>query len=699
MAGGLRPARAFRVALVALAAVAGACTQGPARHVSPSHPPGSTPAVTGSPAITSPPSPSPSQNPYVAFGMRGGDAFAWTERVAGTADCHDLTLQDNGRRVDATIRSSGTSFSSDVTLSPGANRVVARCTPQDGTAQESVPLAWNERLQAGPTASIRVTTRGRDVILNAGGSRAAEPDGARIVRYTWHEDPRHPSPITLVSAAPKGRLSRTGGERRIQLVAPKRDGEYYVSLTVTDAKGRRDTATTYYAVDGGVPRAVDMAREHPSWIDSAVIYAPIPLLWGNGGPKAVERRLPYLKRLGVDALWLWPPAERRMLGEEYRITDYFHLDPSWGPPAAFKHMVDTAHRLGLHVMLDFVPNHTSVRHPYYLDQQRYGKASHYYDFYDRNAAGRITEYTQIFGTSGLPNLNYDNPEVRQMIIQACLHWVRDFGIDGFRMDAAWGVQRRRPTFWAQWRAALKRVDPDLLLLGEATALDAHIFRGYDLAYDWTDHPGQWAWTSVFDFPQESGALLKPAITNDPKGYPADALVMRFLNNNDTDVRFVDRYGPELTRVAATLQFTVPGVPEMFAGDEIGASYQPYSNLTPIPWRDRFGLRPFYERLISLRHRLPSLASRDISVLDAAADSTFAYVRPAFRHGAPVLVLLNFGDKTRMEVPNSPALAAMVGKGTMRDLLTDKRVRLTVTRKTVSHEMDAESAFVLVPGAG
>jgi len=472
-----------------------------------------------------------------------------------------------------------------------------------------------------------------------------------------------------------------------------------VSLTVTDAKARRDTTTTYYAVYGGIPRPVDMGRDHPSWIDSAVIYAPIPLLWGNGGPRAIERRLPYLKRLGVDALWLWPPAERRMFGEEYRITGYFDLDPSWGPPAAFKHMVDVAHRLGMHVMLDFVPNHTSIRHPYYLDQQRYGKASHYYDFYDRNAAGRITEYTQIFGTSGLPNLNYDNPEVRQMIIQACLHWIRDFGIDGFRIDAAWGVQRRRPTFWARWRQALKRVDPDLLLLGEASALDAHIFRGYDLAYDWTDHPGQWAWTSVFDFPQESGALLAPAITNDPKGYPADALVMRFLNNNDTDVRFVDRYGPELTRVAATLQFTVPGLPEMFAGDEIGASYQPYSNLTPIPWRDRFGLRPFYERLISLKHRLPSLASHDIQVLEASADSTFAYVRASFHHGAPVLVLLNFGDKTRLDVAKTPALAAVVGRGTMEDLLTDKPVRLTVTPKTVSHEMDAESAFVLVPGAG
>ena len=75
---------------------------------------------------------------------------------------------------------------------------------------------------------------------------------------------------------------------------------------------------------------------------------------------------------------------------------------------------------------------------------------------------------------------------------------------------------------------------------------------------------------MFDFPSEIGGLLGPAITNDPKGYAKDAIVLRFINNNDTDVRFVDQYGAGMTRVAATLQFTVPGIPAMFAGDEIGA---------------------------------------------------------------------------------------------------------------------------------
>jgi cyclomaltodextrinase len=176
--------------------------------------------------------------------------------------------------------------------------------------------------------------------------------------------------------------------------------------------------------------------------------------------------------------------------------------------------------------------------------------------------------------------------------------------------------------------------------------------------------------------------------------------MRFLNNNDTDVRFVDRHGPGFTRVAATLQFTVPGIPQLFAGDEIGASYQPYSNLTPIPWEDRHGLRPLYERLIDLKHRIPALNTRGLDLVASTPGSSFAYLRPApASGGAPVLVVLNFGGPATVELTRTKRLdAALNGRGTMRDLLTDRPVRLGVGPRTVTIRMGAESAHVLAPGA-
>ncbi|HEV3496809.1 MAG TPA: alpha-amylase family glycosyl hydrolase, partial [Actinomycetes bacterium] len=459
-----------------------------------------------------------------------------------------------------------------------------------------------------------------------------------------------------------------------------------------------DTATTYFAVTGGKARAVDMDREHPGWIDSAVIYAPVPALWGDDGPAAVERRLRYLKDLGVDALWLWPPATERAPGEEYAVTDYFRLDPSWGPPAAFDSMVRAAHRLGIRVLLDIVPNHMSEQSPYFRDAQAHGRASPYWGFFDRDAGGRPTHY---FDWTHLPNLDYDNPEVRRMIVEAFTHWVREVGIDGFRVDAAWGVRQRRPDFWPQLRRELKRIDPDILLLAEGSATDPYFFaNGFDVAYDWTDEPGQWAWSSVFEFPQELQPLLVAALTNEPQGYARDAIVLRFLNNNDTDVRFVDRHGPGFTRVAATLQFTVPGLPALFAGDEIGASYQPYSNLTPITWRDRHGLLSFYRTLIELKHRVPALNTSKLQVVESAPGGSFAYLRPAPPGGRPVLVVLNFGGRAQVELSRTPALeATMAGQDTMRDLLGGKQVRLEAGATSVTVRMAAGSAHVLTPGGG
>jgi cyclomaltodextrinase len=350
------------------------------------------------------------------------------------------------------------------------------------------------------------------------------------------------------------------------------------------------------------------------------------------------------------------------------------------------------------VLVDFVANHMSVESPYFQDAKEHGEASHYWDFYDRKRNGRPTHY---FDWTHLPNLNYDNPQVRRMIIDSTSYWVRDLGIDGFRMDAAWGVKRRRPSFWSQWRRELKRINPDLLLVAEASAVDPYYFsNGFDVAYDWTKQPGQWAWGSAFEFPQEAGVLLKSAITNGGRGYSEDAVVMRFLNNNDTGARFVDQFSPDLTRVAATMQFTLPGIPSMFAGDEIGASYEPYSNLTPIAWKDRFGLRPFYEELIEMKHKLPVLNSNDVEVLTASPNGALAYVRPAVGSNPPILVVLNYDTKARVELTRSPALDRALGSSrAMRDLLTNDRVRLKIRAKSVSLPMAAASYHVLVPEGG
>jgi cyclomaltodextrinase len=439
-------------------------------------------------------------------------------------------------------------------------------------------------------------------------------------------------------------------------------------------------------------------QEHPAWIDRSVVYAPIAQLWGNNGFRTVEQRLPYLADLGVDALWLWPPVTRRAPGEEYAIADYFTIDDEWGPAADLKRLVEQSHRLGIRVLLDFVPNHSSDTHRYYRAAENDGEASHYWDFYDRRRDGTPTHY---FDWTNLPNLNYDNAHVRRMMTEAFAYWVREFDVDGFRVDAVWGIERRRPGYWPEWRRELKRIKADLFLLGEGPAYDGYYFHnGFDAAFDWSGSVGHWAWTGAFDEPQVAAEWLNRALTNNGRGYDRKALILRFLNNNDTGARFVDKYSADIQKLASALEFTVAGVPLMFAGDEIGASYEPYSTLHRIPWRDRFELRPWYDDLIRLRHTAPALWSNHMSLLDPQNIAVVAYVRPAHDGGGPLLVLINFGRGAPVTIVDDPALDPFGRSGPLRELLAGEEIAVSRARNgDLSLRIPAKTALVLTPGPG
>jgi cyclomaltodextrinase len=626
----------------------------------------------------------------------GGDVFAFHQRIAGAGDCTHVDPLLDGVPLDGSIDGAATevrdgTFSFSVPVHPGDQRVSARCTSADGSIVETEAIELTGKLEPRPTARIAVRVRAGAVVLEGSLSEASEVDRAPIERYTWAREIQightaaEPAP-TLAGGAP---FDRPVHGERLTLTPPAEDGEYYVRLEVRDAEGRSDTSTTYFVVAGGRPRTVDLMHEHPGWIDRSIMYAPVPRLWG-GGAAAVEEKLPYLRKLGVDALWLWPPVTRRAFGEEYAIADYFSLDEEWGTPQEFRSMVDRAHELGLRVLLDFVPNHSSIEHRYYRTAEEEGPGSNYWDFYDRKPNGEFTHY---FDWEHLPNLNYDNPQVRRMMTEAFSFWIRRFDVDGFRVDAAWGIKRRRPSYWPEWREELKRIKPDLLLLAEATARDPYYFsHGFDMGYDWTNHPGRWPWESFWQFPQEIQSLSLPALSF---RYPKDALVLRFLNNNDTDIRFEERYGADFTRVAAAMEFTVPGIPLLFGGDEIGASYQPYGTIGRIPWKDETGLRPWYEALIRLRERLPSLLSQEISVLTSDVSSVVSFVRPAANGGSPALVLLNFGDAATPTVERAAALDPFAD-ATLEDALTGDRVPFV---PGTPFPMPAHSVRILVLAGG
>jgi cyclomaltodextrinase / maltogenic alpha-amylase / neopullulanase len=424
----------------------------------------------------------------------------------------------------------------------------------------------------------------------------------------------------------------------------------------------------------------EVAPAAPAWLDRTVIYGvALPLV----APPAfdnVRQHLGIIAAAGADSIWLSPVTEAAPGDYGYAITDHFRLRAAFGNDSDLHALIRAAHARGMHVFVDMVVNHLSDQHRFYIDAVRSGKASAYYDWFDRDAAGTVTHY---FDWVRLENLNYGNPDVRAYITAAFVQWVRDFQVDGFRIDAAWAIQQRAPDFWPQLSKELRRINPELVLIAEASARDPrYAADGFDAAYDWTNRLGEWAWQRPFE-PERTPRLaeLREAllVTESSRGH---ARVLRFLNNNDTGPRFLSRHGPQETRSAIVLLFTLPGLPLIYQGDEQGAQYQPYKAPRPIPWHGPITFGALYAQLAQLRRAQPALRSHDLQIIpSSAADSVLEFVRPGACPADSILVLLNFASLPRgASVPGDIETSCRDDANRRRhcdlqDLLTGRMIRV------------------------
>ena len=612
--------------------------------------------------------------------LRGGDAeiWAWERTVTGTLQhaerCQAIVVQVNDNRVAATVDGDG--FSAMVPIAPGPNTITTFCQYGDGQTTSSPAITYTGMLKQQPTARITLSLKDGRIIADGGQSTADSLSAAPIVEYTWAVRSSNPTPLSIVNNGSEQPLGSEATGGQLIIAPPAADGEYYLSLRVVDAEGREDASTTYFVVSSGQPRIPDYAHENTAWVESAIVYGVIPGKFGDPAFQGIVEKLDYLKDLGINALWLSPINKSPHGDFGYAVVDYFAVNPDYGTKDDFKTVVQEAHARGIRVLLDFVPNHTSAEHPYFQDAQANGTESPYYNFYDRDKSGAPTYY---FDWKHLPNLNYSNPEVERFMLEAFSYWVREFDVDGFRVDACWGVKERKPDFWPRWRAELQRIKPDLLLLAEASARDAYYFTdGFDAAYDWTAQLGKWAWQIVWDSRTLLIYNLNAALTNNGQGFHPDALIFRFLNNNDTGTRFITTYGEDMTRVAAALLLTLPGIPCVYTGDEIGAWFRPYTDTLPLVWKEKYpGLRDYYKKLIALRNDQPGLRSRLWQPLEAEPrQQVYGYLRYTAPEATPLLVLLNFSDQPVEAEVALPAPFAKFGQSaTLKDVLMDEQMTL------------------------
>ena len=236
----------------------------------------------------------------------------------------------------------------------------------------------------------------------------------------------------------------------------------------------------------------------------------------NGSLNAIADRIPEIKKMGIDVLWIMPMftlGEKKAFASPYCIRDFKSINPRLGTLADFKNLVDKAHAAGIKVMLDWVANHTSWDHSW-IDAHP--------EYYVKDASGNIS---QANVWSDVAQLDFSNAGLRDAMIDAMKFWVTDYAVDGFRCDYADGPGH---AFWKQAVSALRTVKPDILMLAESG--DKELYNdGFDMIYGWAYG------TAVADLFKGKGSseLFFKREAEEAAACPEGKSVMRYALNHDT----------------------------------------------------------------------------------------------------------------------------------------------------------------------
>lgn len=179
----------------------------------------------------------------------------------------------------------------------------------------------------------------------------------------------------------------------------------------------------------------------------------------GGNIRGIINKLDYIKELGVNTLWISPFYEASAY-HGYHITDFFKVDPHFGNQDDLIELINKVHKAGMRIITDFVPNHCSHKHPFFLDAQKNENTKYKKWFYFRNWPD---DYLCFLSFKELPKLNLDNQKTVTHIIDSAKYWL-SLGIDGYRLDHCIGPKHK---FWKAFREELKNDYPDCVLIGEA----------------------------------------------------------------------------------------------------------------------------------------------------------------------------------------------------------------------------------------
>lgn len=389
----------------------------------------------------------------------------------------------------------------------------------------------------------------------------------------------------------------------------------------------------------------DKFHERP--IDRPVFY--------GGDLKGIIEKLPYLHDLGINGLYFTPIFKSRSQ-HKYDIVDYYEIDPAFGTKSDFKRLVDEAHKLGIKVMLDAVFNHTSYYHPFFLDIVKNGKNSPYYGYYkffqdppinfdvdeelspvngrkifERiHTEGPFLSYHSFAFGYGMPKTNFDHPKMREYLLNVGKYWIKEFNIDGWRLDVANEVSH---DFWREFRKNCKEIKSDVFILCENWYDSEPWLKGdqFDGAMNFDLMFSVWSFFSKKAFVHYSSQDLTDRILDYISRYPQQVLPAMFnmLDCHDTERLFsLVNHNADLFKQAFAFLFSLPGAPVIYYGDEIGIPGDgPRGNREPMVWNKNVQNQDFFlffKRLIALRKTNPILSDIPFNFISTDDESVLIF---------------------------------------------------------------------------
>jgi glycosidase len=427
---------------------------------------------------------------------------------------------------------------------------------------------------------------------------------------------------------------------------------------------------------------------------------------GIGDLNGVTEKLDYVSELGANAIWFMPIMPSPSY-HKYDVTDYKAIHPDYGTIDDFKKLLKEAHQRDIKIVIDLIINHTSSEHPWFLESKK-GRNNPYRDYYVWAQKDTIADFIEKkvitldsdnirqwhdpgfgedyyygFFIGGMPDLNFDNPKLRQEIYDIGRFWLEEVGVDGFRLDAAKHIYPDdraddNHEFWKDFRAEMTKIKPDVYLVGEVydkKEVVAPFLPGLPALFNFDFH-----YTLIESLNKMDGMLLvnkEKEILDFYQSITTDFIDATISSNHDQP-RLLNELNSDSKKYkqAIAILMSMPGAPYIYYGEEIGMLglkpdeqirepflwdiqsqdtgrtswikplYSTDKTVTPlaIQQKDPSSYFNHYKKLIHLRNSSPGLATGSLELpQDSYPKSIMAYRRKSDQQ--ELLVFHNVGDRT------------------------------------------------------